>query len=371
MGIHFRRSALLAAATAVVIGAGACNSEQASVLEPAGALAFNFPLGLTAGLTPRGSVRKVVNATTPANDTTRITLTGLQALAVPAAYQVWLGKENSTKDSVTGWVKATGILKVVSVDTIVDQFGDPKGRPRLVSRDSGVSSFSVGGPRIIDTLIVTTGTLGTDPAAYNVVLMTVEDDPSAAGLDPDKSTIRPLWVRLGTAKTGTFSFGNFAPNPANQYVFKPSGRGLAGVRDNILIVDDSLLSRPPVGYYYATHLVRVTPLDATAGTTDTVSYMLGPQHLPYPNRDQSLENADVQLFPGYVVANPPTVLSAGVRLKIDTLTAAGPVNAAQPYVYFRQVLVTLESKKADLTQGPSPDIILIGTFSDLIAKPKS
>src|SRR5512133_2773194 len=143
MGRHFRTPALLAAAAAIVVGAAACNNDQASVLEPAGSLAFNFKLGLTNGLVPRGTVKKVVNATTPANDPPRIILTGLQQLATPAAYQVWLGKANAANDSVTDWVKAKGRLSVVSVDTALDQFGDPKGFPRLVSRTDGVSSFSV------------------------------------------------------------------------------------------------------------------------------------------------------------------------------------------------------------------------------------
>jgi hypothetical protein len=170
-----------------------------------------------------------------------------------------------------------------------------------------------------------------------------------------------------------FSFGTYNEDPDKQYVFKATGRGTAGVRDNVLIVDDSLLSRPPVGYYYATHLTRITTKGTpdAAGTLDTTAYSLGAQHLPYPHREQSLENADVTLIPGYVIDNPPTVLYAGVRLKIDTLTTAGAVNAKQPFVNFRLVLVTLESKKGDPAAGPSPNVVLVGTFTDLIAKPKS
>jgi hypothetical protein len=376
---HIRRSALLVAVgAATALGSVACQSDQASVLEPAGSLVFNFPLALTATNMPRGTVKRTVG--TPAKDTTKITLTGLQTLKAPSEYQVWLGQ---TGEAGITWVKAAGAFRRVSVDTTLDQFGDPKGTPTIVdSTNTGVyiSSFSVGGPRVIDTLLVTQASLAasgaatTDPAAYDIVLVTIEDD-AAAATDPTGSTIRPLWATFSsaTAKTATFSFGTFNEDPAKSYVFKATGRGTAGVRDNILIVDDSLLSRPPVGYYYATHLTRITTKAAPdeAGTLDTTAYSLGAQHLPYPHRDQSLENADVTLIPGYVVDNPPTVLYAGVRLNIDTLTTAGTVNQKQPYVNFRQVLVTLESKKGDPAAGPSPNIVLVGTFSDLIAKPKS
>ena len=56
---HIRRSALLAAmAASTVLGAVACQSDQASVLEPAGSLVFNFPLALTATNMPRGTVTR-------------------------------------------------------------------------------------------------------------------------------------------------------------------------------------------------------------------------------------------------------------------------------------------------------------------------
>lgn len=368
---HIRRSALLASVAATtVLGAVACQSDQASVLEPAGSLVFNFPLALTGTNMPRGVVRKSLDTTNALNNTTKIVLSGLQTLKDPTAYQVWLGKPG-TGTAIT-WKKAVGTLKVVSTDTSLNTLGDPTGTERLAATRNNVSSFSLGGARIRDTLVITGASFGEDPAPYTVTLVTVEDDPTTV-TDPTASTIRPLWVRLSKATTtsGTFSFGAFNEDPTLQYVYKATGRGTAGVRDNVLIVDDSLLSRPPVGYYYATHLLRAVPNATDTTLRDTATFALGAQHLPYPHRDQSLENADVELIPGYVIDNPPTVLYAGVRLKVDTLTAAGTVNQAQPFAYYRQVLVTLESKKGDPAAGPSPAVVLVGVFTDLISKPKT
>ena len=57
-------------------------------------------------------------------------------------------------------------------------------------------------------------------------------------------------------RTATFHFGNYDPSPLKEYNYVQTGRGRAITRGNILVVDDSALSRPPVGYYYATYLVK-------------------------------------------------------------------------------------------------------------------
>jgi len=214
-------------------------------------------------------------------------------------------------------------------------------------------------------LIVSQTSAGVDPTTKNLVLITIE--PNAAATEP--GAVAPLWARTdegdigGTAHidviTTPLSFGNFAADPADDYLFAATGRGRVAYRDNILVIDDSALARPPEGYYYATWLVKRD--SATNAVEDSIP--LGPQMAPFPDRTVSLYDADTGTPHPVVQTTPPSIIAAGNRVDADTVAALG--DGRTSYRGIAQVFITLEAKAGD--PGPmSPSIVLSGAVPEAI-----
>jgi hypothetical protein len=137
------------------------------------------------------------------------------------------------------------------------------------------------------------------------------------------------------------------------------------VRGNVLIVNDSSLGRPPLGYYYAAWGVK---MDAEGTPTDTI--LIGEQTAPYPNRDISLRNADSVLVSSQAQAPAPPVASAGDWAQASPggiLAAANRIELSGPTPFrgLARVLVTLESKHADPTRM-GPVVILRADVPDIV-----
>ena len=365
-------------AVAGVLALSACEPDQAITTEPVGDPAYGILLQLGPTNLPRGTARfpnpsaTDVPPTTTTADTISVTLSGLDSLE-GASYSVWLA--DADEASV---VKATGTLTVIRTDTILDAFGDPVAVPDTTVF-ANVSAFSNGGPRhqmIFATSLAQSGLAVTD--SVNVIFVSVESDANATSPSP---TRRPLWARnaggalvtvlhidtiatLPAVVTDTtidrrfrrvnLSFGNFAFDAAQQYVYVPAGRGRAYFRGADLVINDSSLSRPPLGYYYAAYVVKSD--DVTNLPVDTV--YLGPITAPFPNRDVSLLHADsvlvapevqVLVIPpnlagGWANPSPSAILAASTRVSADTISAL--MGATGAFRGLTQVFITLESKNA-------------------------
>lgn len=390
----------LAAVALIATAAAACSPDRAVSDNPVGDPAYGIQMLLTPSNLPRGQARFPAPNTTDvpptitANDTISVTVAGLDSLE-GATYAVWLADEDGL--SIT---KATGTLIVVRTDTVLDQFGDPVAAPDT-SVITNVSAFSNGGPRhqmTFATSRAASGLAATDPV--DVVFLSIESDPNASS---PSETRRPLWGRntggtlvqtrhIDTITTlpvlvtdTTFDrrfritnivFGNFAFDPADQYVFVPAGRGRAFFRGDVIVINDSSLSRPPLGYYYAAYVVKSD--DVTNLPVDTV--YLGPVTAPFPNREISLRNADsVLLAPEVQVLvvppnlagswanpSPSAILAASTRASADTVAAL--MGATGPFRGLTEVFITLESKHAPegrlgpaiLLRAGVPEIVRFG-----------
>lgn len=349
----------LGAALAVALVA-ACNDDRAQITDPVGEV-YNATLARVAQNIPRGTVARVTAGVEGARSIT-VTLQGLEALE-SANYHVWLATQTGTDTSNT--VAATGRLRIIVTDTIIDAQGDPVPQPDTTTR-LGAYQFNEGGGdvtiqlRVDSASLAAAGAAVTNPAAYNLVFVTIEPTPVTS---PSASAPAPLWSRL-TAASNPVRFGNFAPNPADEYVFTPAGRGIIGVWGNILVVDDSSLALPPEGYYYATALLRE---NAIAGGVDTTFFDLGPQKAPFPRRDVSLRDADVdQTIDETILTFPPSIRAASERVRIDTIPNA-MLDASQPFLNFKDVRVTLEAKAG--IAAPSPTVILLANFPEIVSRP--
>ena len=364
-----RASSRLLALTAslALIGVAACEDDRATITEPAGRVYNTRFAGVGSNL-PRGVVNQEAGGTATQNSI-YVEIQGLEALDA-GEYKVWLGIQPSTNEAPTVVVPATGSLDVMTVDTSFTPEGDPIPDTSFVNRVD-VASFTEGGPRVTIQLTVDSGSLAragaanTDPGAYTLVFVTIE--PTAGATAPTAAAPHPLWARLfdmadEDSRVADFRFGNFDPDVNEEYVFQPSGRGLAGIWENILVVDDSALSLPPEGYYYATVLTRLVPRPGVADSFDLMSIQLGPQKAPYPRRDVSLEDADINPdIDPVVTLFPPSILAASDRVRIDTVPNAVLAGAEdQPFRRYQAVLVTLETKQG--VDTPSATVILAAGF---------
>jgi hypothetical protein len=311
-------------------------------------------------------------------------LAGLDSLVGGAVYQMWLGRANG--DELTNVEKFVADLTVMKIDTSFTDEGDPV--PDTTTTDIvGVSSFSNGGPA---TQVFFSGGLSASAQEHNVVFVTIENDANAT----EPSTTRPLWARfpiqLDTTtlliQTGQvvdagadtnrffdslvvigpqaavsptaygpngpfpFAFGNFEPDPADQYVFFPVGRGVATYSGGVLTIDDSALARPPEGYYYEAHMIARD--ERGRPWADTVT--LGPLTAPYPRRNVSLFNADVEIVDEVVLTNPPSIRAAAFRFDADT----SALPDALPFEGLDEIWITLENKKGRPNHA-SPSVILV------------
>ena len=337
---HLRAARPLVALAALTLAA--CDVDRATATEPFGAIGYGTRLTPVIGANlPNGLVSR-----NTASDTVIIRVAGVEELAAGNAYHVWFGTFNNADSTVIDWVRAVGNLRTVTYDTtgVDPASGQPIVDSTGVVNVAGTSSFSTGGPQVRHRLAVPQATRGT----RNVVLVTIED---GAPTTPDLTGPRPLWTilpaTLTTAGTAMF-FGTFNPRPNERYVFTNVGRGLATFRGGVLTVADTALARPPVGYYYATAIVK---RNAEGVPVDTV--LLGAQTAPFPRRSISLREADVTQPDGVVLNDPPTILAAANRL----IASEAGLGGTLPFEGFTEVIVSLETK-AGLEDRLTPTYIL-------------
>jgi hypothetical protein len=354
-----------AALGALVIAAavGACESDRASVFAPLPQQSIGFLLGPPPGPQvnlPRGTVVTArTSATAPG--TVTATLSGLEPLT-QGFYQVWLATLRTDTAKIDSVVKARGRILVTRIDTTFSPEGDPIPDTVTVLDDSttGISAFTNGGPATHVRLTVDSTLLGFNPLRRNLLLVTLETDSGAAVTQP--SQFRPLWATYAQAAAGTSSravlFGNFHPRPDSLRVFAMVGRGRAAVLGDVFVVNDSSLSRPPRGYYYATFIIE---RDENGVATDTVSF--GPQTAPFPDRNVSLREADTALVHAVVQERPPAILAASARLEAGDIPGRGATTP--PFRGFATLLVTLENKFGD-EDSAGPVVILRATIPDAV-----
>ncbi|HKG93176.1 MAG TPA: hypothetical protein VKA84_14825 [Gemmatimonadaceae bacterium] len=345
-----RRSASRAAAALGLLaaaGAAACDDGRTVVTQPFGPYSFNFRVVPDGRTIPKGTVTIAHTAT---DSSVTLLVQGIERLAGTAVYQVWLANADGT-----GLVKAQGTLQEFRVDTVFTSLGDLKPDTVPVGAAATASSFSAGGSSTLVVLRVDRASLGSNPLDKGLVLVTVEE--SAAAAQPGDS--RPLWATYTpTIEPKALTFGRWDSNPANQYIFVPIGRGQISVRGDVLLAYDSSLSRPPVGYYYATYVIRRNKDEAVI---DTVR--IG--ELQAPDGTTSLRSADSSSVHPVVQAKS---IVAGFN-RVDARTATSGLNAGPtPYKDFADYLITLENKHGD-EQKASPSVILRGVVPAPIRSP--
>ena len=345
------RHPLLVGAAAVALLA-ACDTDRATVLEPFGTPARTFPVSAVAAASaslPGGALSVTRGAAAAGGlGTVRATLRHLEPLT-GGVYKVWLGEETGTTSS--NFVPAVGTLRVIT--------GPAADRDTVLTEN--VSSFN----GVADTtaryeLTVNSTTMGGDPttAARNVVLVTIETSDAATA--PTTTGPRPLWARFtrpaeGASTTATFNFGNYDADVTKQFVFTPAGRGTALVRDNFLAIDDTMLARPPRGYYYVAYLIGQ---DEEGVVTDTIE--LGELTAPFPRGGVSLRDADQSIVDQVVTERPYALSAVSVRYMGAT---------DMRFVGYPTVVIALKNKLAANDTAP-PNTVLIGAIPDEIAFPE-
>lgn len=342
----------VAAGLSLAVLAAACRSDRASILEPFGEPSFDFPITQQAAGLPGGSV--VAARPTSGTGTVTVTLANLEALT-KGVYKVWIGEENATDTSIANVVAATGSITITTTDTA------PGGAITTSQSVASGSAFSAGGRNVSVSLVVDATTLGSDPttAARNVVFVSLETS-DAASVPADA---KPLFARYtqpaaAGSRNTALTFGNYSSVPSQRYTYVARGRGRGGVRGTVVVADDSSLTRPPKGYYYAGFLIA---RDSVGVPIDTI--YLGELTAPAPRRSISLRDADIA-FPDVVVVNRPPSITAGA-LRFD----AGRSASKNPFTGFTELVITLQNKFG--AEGvKAPNQVLKGTLPSIVTKPK-
>jgi hypothetical protein len=374
-GISFR--VLAPACAALLTIASACNDDTATILQPRGRT-YNFVLVKEGANGPRAAGGVVTTsraaAATAAQLTStiaEITVQGLEKLQPPAGYVFWTAQipapvAPSTDNTLANIQRLrTSDFLVIHVDTTISTQGDfiPHTDTALrVNARTQTPAVNFGGPGVTYVIRTDSQALGFYPHTRNVIFMTPVADTSVAVSTPVDGSAGRLWMRYtfaapaagaSTATTATWFFGNFHPTTAKQYVFVMSGRGRGALvpDKNVLIIDDSLLARPPKGYYYETFLVKRDTVAAKKFfSMDTIS--LGPQTAPAPRRLISLYGADSAQVDQVVQApvglpQLQIIYAAATRVDADTfprLKTKPLTSTNNPYFGVSNVYVTLESK---------------------------
>lgn len=367
-----------------VVGAlaavAACTDDRSTVLEPQ-SVQYGFALLADGRNLPGGTVAYRRPATTAAAATIDtaviITLRGLDSLTTKV-YQVWLVDTTAAGTDFANVIKATGNLRIIRTDSALDAAGDVV-TTQDIRTVSGVSSFSNGGPATQVELTVTratsgVGATGTTPLTRAIVLITLENDANATV----PGDLRPLWARraersaevqanqpgtvppvpLSLTATSPSRFGNFALRASAEYRFLPVGRGRGAFGEDFVVFDDSSLSRPPIGYYYAGVVIK---RNAANRPVDTLQ--LGPQTAPLPRRNISLIDADVSTPDQVVQTTPPSIIAAANRVSVDTVPRFQGNDT--PFLGFSDAYVTLESKYG-VPNSAAPTIILSGAVPGVV-----
>ncbi|MEJ7810282.1 MAG: hypothetical protein WKG32_07695 [Gemmatimonadaceae bacterium] len=391
-----RRRLVLAALTATVALVAACESERAIITSPAGARAYGTTLGLASTNLPRGSVRFPAPATAPSTtlDSVVVTLLGLDSLA-DARYVVWVVDSAATTGQPARFRRLRGIVTQTYTDTVTNKLGDPEGQT-YVQTFANVDSFNLRtaaaaptrqgiGARTVTRFVTNRALSGLAVSdSIQTILVSIEKDGAAT---TPSATRRFLWARRADAaaavaiggrntRTGSLVFGNFTVNRDSMYVFTPGGSGRVYVRDDVIIVNDSSLPRPPLGFYYATYALK---RDSVNAAIDTI--FLGAQHSPYPRRNISLIDADsVQAdpeaqvdvipsnYPGsWARPSPRAILFASTRASSDTIAALVDPKGKK-FAGIAQIFVSLESKNA-LQGRLGPAIVFRADLPNIVRNP--
>lgn len=364
-----RTSALMAFGAAAII-AVACDGSRATLSDPVEGYAYGFNFVANATNLPNAASARFVFKRTPADVfPDSITITGLRGLDSLSSgfYTLWAG------DSLgTTFKRVTGAVTVTRVDTSFNADGGVIATTTVVPLGN-VSSFKNGSPREtfrIDIARATSGLTAAD--SMQTLLVTVESSDAAT----TPGSVQVLFARRGDGsavlpdtgvvatrprfRNATIRMGNYGPLAASQYLFIPTLRGRGFFQGPLLIVNDSSLSRPPKGYFYAVWAIKA-PVGAEPG--DTI--YLGEQRSPYPNRSISHRDADVSIpDPAVVLTNPPEILAGSVRVSADTLGLPSDF----PWKGFTEVWVTLEPKAGfdgrmgvmRIANGFVPGVITLG-----------
>ena len=373
----------VAACAALVAFASACNDETATVLSPLNRKAYNFLLVKEGANVPRMSGGVVsISRTTAATTSTiaDITIQGLEVLQGTAGYVLWIASLEpaaaGSADSIITNVSRlrTSSFRAIRVDTTINAEGDfvPTSTTVVSQTTAAVApTFNAGGQGTRYEISTTAAALGFQPHLRHFIFVTVVADTANPGTPaPDGSDAR-LWLRYtatlpavptGSAtttatRTPTAGFGNGNAAAAKEYRFIASGRGRGSLLSdrNVLILDDSLLARPPKGYYYESWLIaRADNVNFFA--RDSLS--LGPQTAPYPRRDVSLYSADSLRVDPVIQEFPALIYAEASRVQGDSLAGLS-TSTSNRFRGIANAFVTLEHKLG--TPAMSPAIILAGT----------
>jgi hypothetical protein len=357
---------ILSLAALLTLGLNACEEERADINSPDFDSAYGFTLSPLQSNLPRGGVRFVPTGT----EAVTVTLAGLDSLS-SGVYTAWLG------DSLgANFTKVTGALTSVRVDTTFDTDGNPVPNPVSIPLGNQ-SSFSNGGPNQTFTWVFDRATSGVGAGAMQHFVLSIEDNAGATTIGER----RPLFARRADVALASgahqprLRFGNYGPTAATEYLFAsavfapftgvtqvPPIRGRGFFRGPVLQVTDSLMARPPRGYYYAMYAYK-----RARGTTVGDTLYLGEQRSPFPNRALSQFDADVSITdPENVFDTPRAIIAGQTRISVDTV----PGFAAEfPYKDYFEVWVTVQPKASErgrmgpgrLAFGVIPTPINLGT----------
>jgi len=359
-----RRSSALLAFAASALLVVACDEDRPTLSDPVAPNMYGFNLVPNATNIPNaGSARFQFNRTPAetAPESITVTIRGLDSLS-SGFYTLWVG------DSLgTTFKRAVGGVSVLRIDTTFNEDGTPIPAPATIDLGQ-LSSFQNGSPRQTFTIGISRTTAGLAPSdSMQTLLITIEDNNAAT--TPNLSRA-PFFARRGDGgavpatgvafRTATVRFGNYAPLAIDQYAFVGAIRGRGAFQGPMLLVNDSSLSRPPRGYFYALWAIK-----AAVGTTPGDTVYLGEQRSPYPRRDISHRDADITIVdPAVVISVPPAILAGSIRVSADTLG----LPADFPWKGFTEVWVTLEPKAGfsgrmglmRIANGFVPGVITLG-----------
>lgn len=368
-----------AAAVATLVAAG-CSDERAITYEPVGDVAYGANMIKAATNLPRGRVNFTASSEAGENaaaDTVVVRFAGLDSLTT-GSYAIW-----AANDSATKFALMTGMLIRTTIDTSLNDQGDPV-FTTTVDTLNNVSSFTTGGPNksyVFRALRSDMAGLAASDS-LDVVLFSIES--GTPGTTPDAAR-RPLWGRRSQASSNLagLRFGNFAPQITEEYAYAVSTtaavptattpslpRGRVEVRGAIYTVNDSNYFRPPVGYYYHAWAVKV---DEFGQPIDTVS--LGEKRSPFPRLlsffTADTENPDpISMYAGasipcnvgtgstFICPNrEPVIVASQHRVSADTVPGT-TANDAKRWRGFAFTYVTLENKANP--EGTMGGVILMG-----------
>jgi hypothetical protein len=373
-----RRIVLLSAVGALAVGA-ACSENHPTLFKPASPNAYGFQLQTSGTNLPRGNARFVIKRTAAdvIPESVTVTLQGIDSLAT-GFYTAWIG------DSLGAtWKRATGQLTVTRQDTGLDAIGNVFAKPVVVTDLGQQSAVQNGGWKTLYTWSFTRASAGLAVSdSIQTFLISLEATNAATTPSPSR---RPLWARrgdgsavpaTGTAfRTASIKFGNWAPLPLTVGNFQPTAqveylfsatpaRGRGAFLEQTLLVNDSTMARPPIGYYYAVYGAGDFYPPTGSAKTDTIYF--GRQKSPWPQREDvpSQYNADsVITDPAVVLTTPPSILAGSFRAEAGDYGRA----ASFPWKGIKQVWVTLENKYAkEGRMGPARVMGALGNVPYLI-----